>query len=343
MTGWTRPDAASATAERPGPAFAENDLSDFHVCPRPFWGCLVPGLAVTLTHFQIRNVDKLQWDLRQLCLRNRDGSFGTQAARERSLDLAARQLKELGYRNMRAGSLKDKHVSALVERWQAEGLSTGTVKNRLAHLRWWAEKIGKSSVIPNDNQRLGIPERSYRSEAGKQLRLDPGQVDKVRDPNIRLSLELQSAFGLRREESIKFRPSYAVRGDELHLKPSWTKGGRPRTIPIRNERQHLLLAAVAGAVGKGSLIPPDKNYREHLRVYEGELRKAGISRAHGLRHAYAQDRYRELTGWDSPHAGGPRSAELTPEQKALDREARLAISAEMGHGREEITAIYLGR
>jgi aminoglycoside phosphotransferase (APT) family kinase protein len=54
-------------------------------------------------------------------------------------------------------------------------------------------------------------------------------------------------------------------------------------------------------------------------------------------------RYRELTGWAAPAAGGPRSKDLTPEQRELDREARLTISAELGHEREQITAVYLGR
>ena len=55
---------------------------------------------------------------------------------------------------------------------------------------------------------------------------------------------------------------------------------------------------------------------------------------HGLRHAYAQNRYEELTGWKAPAAGGPDSKSLTPEQRELDREARLTISRELGHERE---------
>jgi hypothetical protein len=47
-----------------------------------------------------------------------------------------------------------------------------------------------------------------------------------------MSLRLQAAFGLRREESIKFRPDYADRSDHIILKGSWTKGGRERAIPI---------------------------------------------------------------------------------------------------------------
>jgi site-specific recombinase XerD len=288
-------------------------------------------------------MDKLQWDLRQLCSRNRDGSYGTQAARSRDLDLCARQLKEMGYRDMRSSSLKDKHVSALVTRWQSEGLSPGTVKNRLAHIRWWAEKVGKPSVIPNDNQKLGIPERSYRSEIGKQIALDVEKMEKITDDRVKLSLALQWAFGLRREESIKFQPEYAIRGNALHLKPAWTKGGRARVVPIHNDNQRRVLERVKEVAGKGSLIPSDRTYIQHLKVYERELKNAGISKAHGLRHAYAQERYKELTGWAAPHAGGPKSAELTAEQRKIDQAARMTISEELGHGREEITAVYLGR
>ena len=91
------------------------------------------------------------------------------------------------------------------------------------------------------------------------------------------------------------------------------------------------------------MIPPDLTYVQQLKIYEAELGKAGISKAHGLRHAYAQRRYEELTDWKAPHAGGPKASELTPGQKARDRAASLAVSADLGHGREEITAVYLGR
>ncbi len=216
----------------------------------------------------------------------------------------------------------------------------------MAYLRWWAEKVGREAVIPKENASLGIPERSLTSTEGKQLALDADKLVLIEDERIKLSLLLQDQFGLRREESLKFQPNYAIRRDSpdtLHLKASWTKGGLARTVPIRTADQRWVLEQAANIAGKGSLIPPERSYVQQVRVYEGELRKAGISRAHGLRHGYAQRRYEELTGWKCPHAGGPKSKELPPGQKAADREARLAISAEMGHAREEITAVYLGR
>ena len=63
---------------------------------------------------------------------------------------------------------------------------------------------------------------------------------------------------------------------------------------------------------------------------------------HGLRHAYAQSRYAELTGWPAPAAGGPTVKALTPEQKAIDQQARLTISQELGHERTQVVGIYIG-
>ena len=188
-------------------------------------------------------MDDLTYTLRQLCRRNRDGSYTTQADRQRSLTLMARQLQTAGYRQMRAASLKGKHVQALVQRWQTEGLSAGTIKNRLAHLRWWAEKIGKAGLLPADNTRLGIPERCFVTNESKAQTLESDRLARITDPYVAMSLQLQAAFGLRREESIKFQPTYADRGDHIALKGSWTKGGRPRIVPLTTPEQRAVLMA----------------------------------------------------------------------------------------------------
>lgn len=164
-------------------------------------------------------MDDLTYTLRQLCQRNRDGSHATQADRQRSLTLASRQLRDAGFRQVRANSLKGRHVEVLLQRWQAEGLSAGTLKNRLAHLRWWAEKIGKAGILPGDNTRLGVPERHHIANKNRAKELD-NKLDRIADPHVRVSLHLQAAFGLRREESIKFQPNYADRGDHIALKGS---------------------------------------------------------------------------------------------------------------------------
>ncbi|HBP04122.1 integrase domain-containing protein [Pseudomonas aeruginosa] len=286
-------------------------------------------------------MDDLTYTLRQLCLRNRDGSHATQADRQRSLTLAARQLREAGFRQMRATSLKGKHVGALLQRWQAEGLSAGTIKNRMAHLRWWAEKVGKAGILPADNTKLGIPERHHVPHENKAKELDD-KLDRITDPHVRMSLRLQAAFGLRREESIKFQPRYADRGDHIAIKGSWAKGGRDRTVPITTPEQRTVLDEAHRLTGLGSLIPANKTYIQQRHVYDGQCKAAGLSNMHGLRHRYAQMRYEVLTGWKAPAAGGLSTVQLDSSQRLLDQQARQQISRELGHERATITAIYLG-
>ena len=171
----------------------------------------------------------LNYELKQLCKRNRDGSFATQANRERILTLIANQLREMGFVNMHVQSLKAKHVEKLVERWQAEGLSAGTLKNRMSTLRWWAEKSGKAHVVAKSNDAYGIAERRYVTNVSKARQLTSGDLAQVTDPYTRMSLRLQAAFGLRREESLKIRPGWADRGDTLAAQGQLGQGpSRPR-------------------------------------------------------------------------------------------------------------------
>jgi len=106
---------------------------------------------------------KLNYELKNLTTRNRDGSHATQANRRQYLQLIARQLLALGLKNMGATSLKRKHILALVRLWQSDVsskngklISNGTIKNRMSALRWWAGKVDKANVIPKTNRELGI-------------------------------------------------------------------------------------------------------------------------------------------------------------------------------------------
>ena len=285
----------------------------------------------------------MNFQLKQICKQCREGSYATQRNRERILTLAANELHAMGYRKMQARSLKPKHIEALVKQWQERDLSIGTIKNRMAAIRWRSVKINKQNIVARSNEHYGIPDRRFVTNESKAKDLTNNQLNKVKDVHVRMSLELQQAFGLRREEAMKFQPNYADQGSHIQLKASWTKGGKPRTIPIRTEAQRAILDRARDLAGLGSLISSHRTYVHQLRIYEGNTTRAGLSSMHGLRHAYAQERYEELTGWKCPATGGPDRTVLSPEQKELDHQARMTISQELGHGREQITVAYLGR
>ena len=117
---------------------------------------------------------------------------------------------QLPHRPGRATGLKRKHVDALVAEWQRRGLAVGTMKNRMSVLRWWAEHVGRPGVV-GTNAAHGIGERRYVTNEDRSAVLDPEKLAGVKDEHVRMSLELQAAFGLRREEAIKFMPAYADR------------------------------------------------------------------------------------------------------------------------------------
>lgn len=294
-------------------------------------------------------MNKLEYQIHQVLKKDRQGSFGTQAGRQRTLFLCVKQLQEAGYKvkKMKPEDLKGRHINALLKRWQDDGVSVGTIKNRLANLRWLADKIGNKGLVKS-NDELGIGKRQYITNKDKGA--DITKVDMTQlSPNVSYSVRLQEHFGLRREEAMKFQLDYALDGypadkvEIIKIKPSWAKGGRYREIPITSKEQINLLGELEGffkAHNLHSLIPNERSYKEHMKHFENETRAAGIGRTHGLRHLYAQRRYKDLIGFECPVIDNSRV--LTEDEKQKDRQVRMLISEELGHGRISVTGIYLG-
>jgi len=294
------------------------------------------------TYRKILDVKELNFDLMNLTRHSGEGSFATKACRSRGLQQLADELHGLGYKLKAAKNLAPKHVTALVSSWKGAGIADATIRNRLGWLRWWAEKAGKPGMIGRDNEAFGLAERT-RFNGNRAKRADDETLAKIQDARVRLALKLEAAFGLRREEALKMRPGLADRGDRLALKPSWCKGGRYREIPLTHPRQRALLDEVKKLCGDGSLIGDGRTYHQALKAYENQLMKAGVRNAHGYRHAYAQWRYKVLTGWDCPAAGGRTCEQMNREEQRRDHDARMQVSHELGHGRIDVTDTYLGR
>lgn len=119
-----------------------------------------------------------------------------------------------------------------------------------------------------------------------------------------------------------------------------TKGGRARQVPITQERQIASLERAALVQGEArSLIPQGQTW---ARFRDGELREIretlqdqGLTGLHDLRAGYASERYQALTGERPPLEGGQVS-------KADDKAAREILAVELGHGRIDVIASYIG-
>ena len=158
-----------------------------------------------------------------------------------------------------------------------------------------------------------------------------------------LQLALQATFGLRAREAMQLRPHIADNKTYLALNVG-TKGGRDRVVPIDTPEKRALvdLAKTFAASKLASVSDPTKTLAQVKNHYYHVLRACGITRAegitgHGLRHGYANDRYREISGEASPVRGGQT------QNRETDKAARLEVAEELGHSRESVTTHYLGR
>ncbi len=129
----------------------------------------------------------LNYDLKRLQKAHPDGSFPTQTARSYPLAQIAGTLHELGFRGLRATGLRRKHVVALAGEWKRQGRATGTMKNRMAHIRWWANRIGRPGVVPSNGE-LGIANREYVTNEDRSVVLDPEKLSLVKDVHVAMAL-----------------------------------------------------------------------------------------------------------------------------------------------------------
>ena len=124
-----------------------------------------------------------------------------------------------------------------------------------------------------------------------------------------------------------------------------TKGGRGREVdrwvPVSDSALQTLQVAARLQHSSHNLIPPRMSYRQWrdhaYAVWRTTTNQTDLSGFHDLRAAYACDRYAQLTGCPAPTVAGSRQAD-----KTVDRLARRMLSQELGHGRTDVVAAYVG-
>ncbi len=285
-------------------------------------------------------------------------SWRTRKARLDQIRALADAIYDAGYRPQRAENLRIKHMDALVASWRERGIKKSVARNNISMLKPLTLALKRpeledylreavEATIPPDDPRQDSLSWSSRGIDVKAA------IDRVfeRDSLVALQLLLQRHFGLRVRESHRLRPSESWRegSDTLEILRG-TKGGMPRTVPVRSETDRELLRharAVARDQG-GSMMPREYQETSWRSHYYGVLKDCGITRrelgvtSHGLRHEYAQTLYEDESGLPAPVLAGGASTAHGAEGDA-DLEGRRAVCSALGHSRYDITRHYLDR
>lgn len=276
-------------------------------------------------------------------------------------------LRELDFKVRQWKNLTNKHVAALVKYWERKGLSIKTIKNYLSTIRRITRYYGNDRIRVQ-NEDFGIERmKSVTNEDKSLLKISFDQAvktlgygQKEYDLRFKGMLLLQRGLGLRLEESAKFDPRQSLRPDGRVLICCGTKGGRERILDQITPEGQLAIDFVKRIIGSNrNLIPKTDGMTEYkwLNIYFKRMGEIGLTRkdagagGHGNRHAFAQDRYEQITMFPPPCKFADIQQFIDEanriagdDWKKRDKAARTEIMGLLGHGpyRNATVSQYLG-
>lgn len=237
-------------------------------------------------------------------------------------------------------------------------LAVSTAQNRLSSVnRTMAALRGDQYVkLPSPSEALGMQRTGIRHSAPQGQ--DRDQIKEIvnalchnHQQRVAAIVLLARATGMRLREAI-LADSPRLSREATNLGriniQDGTKGGRagasaPRWIAVDNHvRCALEFALRVSPGGSRNLIAPHESYlnvlQQIIRPARDILHAHNLKGFHELRAAYACERYQQLTRHHAPVNGG-----LCHRLDCrLDFEARAQISHELGHGRIDVLAAYIG-
>ena len=236
-------------------------------------------------------------------------------------------------------------------------IGIATAQNRLSSVnRTMAALRGDQYVkVPSPSKALEMQRTTVRTNIpqGQDREQVMRIIDALREQHPRAAAiaQLARATGMRLREAILADlprlKREAEHYDKINIQDG-TKGGRggataPRWITVDDHiREALKFAEQVSPAGGRNLIAPSENYlsvlREVVRPARDVLHAHNLKGFHELRAAYACERYERITNHRAPINGG----ECCGINRRLDREARRQISYELGHGRIDVVAAYIG-
>nr|WP_281868219.1 integrase domain-containing protein [Pseudomonas sp. BR1R-5] len=237
-------------------------------------------------------------------------------------------------------------------------LAVSTAQNRLSSVnRTMAALRGDQYVrLPSPSKALGMQRSGVRQSVPQGQ--DREQVKQIvdalcRDHQLRAAaiVLLARATGMRLREAILAdlpRLSREARDiGKINIQDG-TKGGRagasaPRWIEVDHHVQDALgFARQVSPASSRNLIALDESYlnvlQEIVRPARDVLHAHNLKGFHELRAAYACERYEQITQCPAPINGG----KCCQVDRNIDGEARRRISYELGHGRIDVVAAYIG-
>lgn len=288
-------------------------------------------------------------------------SLRTQEYSKQVMHETCRRLHRLGYRIEDIGSLKEKHIEAVVKSWHEEGLSNKTMQNQYSRLKIFVNDwMGKRGLVKTggiaeylpavDPKTLKVQTYTVETKSWSGQGVDIKEwLNKAQRIDTRFEgmLLMGLAFGLRKKEMLEIKPWKADKGESLDIDGSVAKNGRFRSIKMDGEYGHFqreVLNHVKGLVKRSETLGwPGRTKKQNENRYYKYMASIGATKyesgvtGHGLRAEFAENQAM-LLGLLPPALGGDKR-----QMSKIEREEiTLRVSNQMGHGRVAVLGAYYG-
>ena len=227
------------------------------------------------------------------------------------------------------GTWTNADIKKMADYYKAQGLKDATIINYVSSLRSFLFETKRTNITASNGE-LGLKRvMEYKDKSLEAKGIDINEklaYFKEKDVNVYVQLKLAQVAGLRREEAIHaalaLAKGYSVlKENVLELKGSWCKNGRPRNIALSDEKAKEIKELQKYATGGNYKM--DRNLKQEKDHLSNSIKAQGFN-IHAVRHSEAQERYVELI-----------------DKGFNEKEAKIAVSQELGHNRDYITKVYL--
>ena len=266
----------------------------------------------------------------------RQGSFKTRDRYTAACKRFCRFLADT-YKLEKLANIAPKHIKAYTEFLQDKGLSASTIKTDLTAIRFYHDQMANTKHILPSNQKLNLVRRKFggvdRSwsslEFNKFLALC---LSKNRHDYTCMAC-LGYYAGLRIEECFKVDTAQAEKSLKINILTTKGKGGLVRNVMIQ-ESIKIELRKMLELTPRGEklFVAPDekthlaiKRFQNFINYHRKSFTENNLT-FHGIRHAYAQNKYTEFKN-----------------DGLSDFEARKKVAELLGHNRDDVTRIYLSK
>lgn len=309
---------------------------------RRLLGVLYPERILRMIHTQNEGIyHALLSQLDKLERHNRQGSYKT---RQRYYEAMQRFCKFLAdtFHLQKLSNISGKHLTAYVHHLQESGKSASTVKTDLAAIRFWHDKISEAKYkLPSNADLSDQAPLERRKLQGIDRHWTPEQFTAFvavcrgagRDDYADIAT-LTYYVGLRIHEVCRLDTAAVGAWERTGVLTVKGKGGRVRNVPVEAGAAKQALRDRRAAVQRGHklFVPDDTATDAYIYAFQRFLREHRPDQGtnprplthHGLRHSYAIRQYQTAVD------GG-----------ASEHRAKLDVSHLLGHGRADVTDVYL--